>query len=397
MHAVKSVHGDDSEIDWEIEAARCERYGWQVNRTVRETRRRLFWGSLLADDSLTVLQALAAEGYGVYHTMVFVESNTTQMLTPRQMRFVPGSEELAWLKQLFGPTTNVVVEQYFDYPGTPDGMVREFMQRDVIHHAWKRLGMREDDVAVLSDVDETWSRDVLRAAQICDVEQFQPGQSCHLPKLAARSLIFEMSPECLVWPKTWYHPDMVVGECIEGVGNQLGRLRAVREHKGWAGQRIRGMGFAGHDDYELLANASLYPLWSPTDMRTLSGNRYGSLPRPSDDAGWVHTAYHFHNFFDTDQAIDVLRHKYKTYGHPLHDALTAPLVELHADLNFSVRCLLDLPIDDNDTERSDRLLSSFGAIQGPKPAFFVDDQLRRRMHAALRRRVEEDIEKHKKD
>jgi len=51
-----------------------------------------------------------------------------------------------------------------------------------------------------------------------------------------------------------------------------------------------------------------------------------------------HTAYHFHNFFDT---IQKLRFKYKTYGHPVNNALTRPLGEFHEDVDLAVRCIMN--------------------------------------------------------
>lgn len=67
------------------EKYRCQLYGFKYcNETKPCPRRRLFMGSLIADDSWDVIHAVAAEGYGMYHTVTFIESNTTQNGSPRK-------------------------------------------------------------------------------------------------------------------------------------------------------------------------------------------------------------------------------------------------------------------------------------------------------------------------
>jgi hypothetical protein len=50
-----------------------------LNRT---SRRRVFMGALIADDPWDTLMAIAAEAYGIYQTVAFIESNTTQSYFP---------------------------------------------------------------------------------------------------------------------------------------------------------------------------------------------------------------------------------------------------------------------------------------------------------------------------
>jgi hypothetical protein len=85
------------------EEERCGRYGFgYLNRT---SRRHVFMGALIADDPWDTLMAIAAEAYGIYHTVAFIKSNTTQSYFPRELRFYPRSSNLARLQRgdLFGP------------------------------------------------------------------------------------------------------------------------------------------------------------------------------------------------------------------------------------------------------------------------------------------------------
>ena len=76
-----------------IEEIRCEKFG-PLAYGGRTRRRRIFAGSLLADDSWHSLGSSALESYGIYHSITFVESNRTQSYEPRSLRFVPGSDDL---------------------------------------------------------------------------------------------------------------------------------------------------------------------------------------------------------------------------------------------------------------------------------------------------------------
>lgn len=94
----------DEQIIPDVERKRCERYGLEYNPN-RAERRRLFYGATLADDSFFLLQTLATEGYNLYHTAAFVESNTTHTRSPRDVRFGPHSDNLKILQTMFGPDT----------------------------------------------------------------------------------------------------------------------------------------------------------------------------------------------------------------------------------------------------------------------------------------------------
>ena len=236
----------DETINVTEEEERCERYGFEyLNRTAR---RRVFMGALIADDPWDTLTAIAAEAYGIYHTVAFIESNTTQSYFPRELRFYPGSSELKRLQSgdLFGPNTTVTVDYYIDSPdpdqNPDDPLVREHMQREMIAPRWKQNGMQPDDIGVVMDTDETFTRDFLRALQLCDVPEFRPGQDCLAPKILGASIVFEGSPECIVKDKLLWRPDMVLGECIDLIGNDTLHAPGLREFQGIHGRRAYGYG-----------------------------------------------------------------------------------------------------------------------------------------------------------
>ena len=204
---------DDSNINVEEEKKRCASYNFGFpNATIPLRRRRLFYGALIAADSTEVIKATSMEQYNIFHTVSLIESNKTHNLTPKKWRFF-GSEDaskrLSWLYQLYGPKTKVSMDYYvpsLEKGDETDSMYLDFYQREGHSYRWKFNGMRPDDVAIIGDLDETYSRDFLRALQICDVPQFRPGQNCKSPKVIASTVIFESSPECAWKGRRWYHP-----------------------------------------------------------------------------------------------------------------------------------------------------------------------------------------------
>ena len=341
------VDENDDNIDPILEEERCRRYQFTFNNSTttrrrRRRRRRIFWGSLLADDSWHVLALQAMETYGLLHTVAFVESNTTQSLRNRTIRFPPNDIRTQLLKSslLWGPSTQVSVDYYVkdaDPFFLSRGLWRENDQRSMILERWKQNGMRPDDIGYLSDVDEVVSRDFLRALQICDnIPAFRDESPHHHDcsknaKITATAVVFEGSPKCLQIPRRWNHPDFIIGECIDGIGNTTRHPPVPREQYGGANMRIKNLpplppsGIGG-------------PLWDANDFRMekrgsvrISGNS------KSLGKNQLKTGYHFHNFFDS---MDVMRRKYRTYGHPVTEAYTRSLTDIQRnDLGFMVDCL----------------------------------------------------------
>jgi len=383
-------------IDNEDNQARCARYGWDYKP--REKPRRIFFGSLIADDSLGTLMIHATEAYGIYHTVVFVESNLTQTATVRPLRFAEGSERLQYIQSgIFGPSTNVHVDYFFNETLTAGNytitqpMARERIQRNLIVERWKQSGMRPDDIGIVSDVDETFSRDVLRAVQVCDVPQFRPDQDCHLPRLTAETLIFESSPECMQKGRRWIHPDMIIGECIEGIGDPTGHPVPMRQYFG-LGMRNKGYGYKGaHDYYRMDNSTGKYPLWNIADIRELNGYEYikWNETREQGQLAAYATGFHFHNFFEE---LETLRTKYLTYAHPHANAMSITLSSMHDDIDLMVRCVKGLPNPNRTLVR--RFLGGFEDVLGPKPIFFQNGTYRHQRHSTVRRILNEDEKRH---
>ena len=67
--------------------------------------------------------------------------------------------------------------------------------------------MRDDDIAIMRNADEIFTRDFLRAMQICDIAEFRPDQNCKAPKVIANTVVFESSPNCPTKDRRWHHPE----------------------------------------------------------------------------------------------------------------------------------------------------------------------------------------------
>ena len=129
------------------------------------------------------------------------------------------SQNLYQIYHYFGPKTKVSVDYYSFHLKEGYGLLRESIMREGNNFRWALNGMRPDDLAIVADADETFSRDFLRALQICDVKAFRPVQDCKFLKIMSTSIMFESTPECLARETKWYHPDVVVGECVDQIGN----------------------------------------------------------------------------------------------------------------------------------------------------------------------------------
>mmetsp|Transcript_1703 Transcript_1703/g.2335 ORF Transcript_1703/g.2335 Transcript_1703/m.2335 type:complete len:470 (-) Transcript_1703:223-1632(-) len=324
----------DKDVDSKAEVERCKRYGFNYDGRIK--RRRIFYGSLIADDSWHILNIAAMEAYGIYDTVALVESDKTQMQISRDIRFSPGSQRLKLLQNsMWGPSARVSVDYYHDDPRKKgkgrkaEGLLRENLQRDIIMERWQQNNMTAGDIGLISDIDEVPTRDFLRSLQVCDVPEFRQGQDCKQPKILCSTLVFEGSPECISKGRRWHHPDFILGECVEGIGDK-------QKHK----PVKRKMSFGTYVRPSSWENTSMtmFPLWDATDFRMGNGGRIVS----GNDG--LHTAFHFHNFFDS---LSILRKKYKTYGHPVHDALEKPLGLIEEDVDFMVDCLMNRTEDGN--------------------------------------------------
>ena len=59
---------------------------------------------------------------------------------------------------MYGPRTKVSVDYYSSHMEGGHDLLRDFVQREGNNFRWKMNGMREDDVGIVSDTDETFTR-----------------------------------------------------------------------------------------------------------------------------------------------------------------------------------------------------------------------------------------------
>ena len=241
--------------------------------------------------------------------------------------------------------------------------------------------MKQNDIGIVSDVDEMFTRDFLLAAMTCDIPAFQPGQDCRSPKVIAKTLVFESSPECVTDERSWYHPDMILGECLDTIGDSTLHKPGERDYKnGTLGDRKKGYG-RNENDYAMMPNTTMFPLWKPSDFRMAQGGNMFSDRLVGQGNGY--TGYHLHNFFES---VPVLRHKYKTYGHSARNALKMPLGNIHEDLHFAINCVTQRP----NLKAYKRKAGGFEAIVGWKPLLFEHSEYRSLRNHELREMVLED-------
>jgi hypothetical protein len=402
---------DDEYIDVDIERERCSRYNWNLVNETHPTRRRLFMGALLGDDSLEVLRAVSTESYGIYHTVSYVEGFQAHDLSSRAMRYYDNDDNddddvgderragnatrgdgdddgkkssssssarmdnLMTLLHLYGPNTRVSVDYYNttmkQLVGQFGDLFMDFVGREGNTYRWHLNGMTEEDVGIIGDADEVFTRDFLRALQVCDVPELRRGQNCLEPQIKSSTLVYESSPECLTRDRRWFHPDAILGECVNYVGNETVHPPSLRDYADRHGLEIPGYGAGGSDfrpNYTLYHETGMgppdaYPLWHGTDIRMKwIGNTYSK----NDGSA---TAYHFHNYFEN---ADGIHRKYATYGHAKGDrAYDMPIWALQEDIKVGVDCA---------NRVGDGYLEFENSGGSVLPIYYLNEENRRRRH-----------------
>lgn len=375
-------------IDQEDINEKCNRYG--LNVTKHPQKRRLFFGSMIADEEWELLKIHAVETYNVYHVAAFVEANTTHDGSPRTVRFLGegGKAKEVQKSQLFGNQTSVIFDDvwYTDDPGLLF-MDRESEQRNAIVGVWKRAGMRPNDIGVMGDVDEVFARDLLRALQHCDFPILRPGQTCQTPKLIPATIQYETSPYC-VKKNRWFHPDVIKGECIDGIGDPTERMVPPRSYRRRYGERTHDWGFSDQHRYpDYVKNSSRFPLFNGADIRTTAGATGATdivhrKRRPKNYSETVSgTAYHFHNWFAN---FSTVRNKYTTYAHGDPLSLKRTLGNVADDIDVFVRCVHGL---DNSypviTAGREYYVKKDKLWFPQKPIYFTDEAYCRQRHELM--------------
>ena len=358
------------QIDESDDVIRCRRYGF-TETLPTTTRRRIFFGALLAEETWELLEIVAAEAYGIFEGMVFVESNRTQSFAPRNIK---RTNHTATLKKLFG-TKKVQVRTYVNEVNWNRTMWREHDQREEILKGWKELGMQPDDIAYMGDTDETFTRDFLRAVQRCYVASLDyDATQCHYSRnrVFAASRMFFSSPECMSRDHAIFHPDMTLGHCVEGIGDASVHPIAPRVDRY---KRAPGFGNGCRDRAnETKASA----LWNAADFRVNPCGGTGKMLvntklHPELD---MHTGFHFHNFFANAEA---LRFKYATYGHYHKDAYTRNLLHL-GSVSMVWQCTQNLTDQELPSLNRRPEPGKFAGLKPFLPIYFQDADYRRRRH-----------------
>ena len=170
---------------------RCHRYGFgAVGSTTKDTnrkpgkfnllngnkskrkRRRIFLGVLIASEPWELFEIVTTETYGLYDGIVLVESNRTINFSPRQVTLVDNTVESSAggmgstttpnssittttthiIQHLF-QTQNVQLRFYVNEDATINDLDRESAQREDVVLGWKELGMKGEDIGIISDMD----------------------------------------------------------------------------------------------------------------------------------------------------------------------------------------------------------------------------------------------------
>jgi len=349
----RAIADEEEAIDPSVEKERCANFSAKMFYGGRTERRRIFVGSLIADDSWHVIAANVLETYGVFHSVTFVESNRTQSFQKRELRFTPGSDDLKLLQSgIYGPNTPVYLEHFVHEEERDKGMIREHMMRSVILDKWKELGMTREDIGLIIDMDEIPSREFLRAAQICEFADnawdTDASQTCRVPLVRMGMPMFEGSPKCIHKGKRlpifrFVSATMVIGACIEGIGDSNRHPAVPRNNNDVNGKPIGGRqhGYGLNYNWDKMPNGlnGFFPLFNAADFRQMLG---------VTSIGGGKAGYHLHNFFDSFEKI---RFKYAFFGHEHSHAFQAPLGAVNADLNLLVKCVHNISDEGNRKQR----------------------------------------------
>jgi hypothetical protein len=239
---------------------------------------------------------------------------------------------------------------------------------------WKEAGMTPEDVGVVADIDEVFSRDFLRAVQTCDFPELNPGQSCQKPKICpsthrhskGRRIVSRRkngstrtSSVVNVW-KVLVTPQNVSFLCATSNGDMESATCRTDD--------TISTNFPEH-----VHKSGRYPLLNGNDIRNIHGDRgmpytFINTPGHGDTAAYG-VAYHFHNWFTDSQ---VLRHKYMTYSHADSDVMTKTLSEAGEDLDILVRCSKGLNNTANPSDWSETYYDQRWNVTGPRPIFFLN-------------------------
>ena len=185
--------------------------------------------------------------------------------------------------------------------------------------------------------------------------------------------------------------DMVIGQCIEEIGDKTMNVIAPRD--GYRREAGYGRDCESHEKSFYKIEGNKYPLWNAGDFRMACGGRMYEMNGANRQNRSKYSAFHLHNFFAD---FNTTRRKYLTYGHPNHLAMTARLEDIEGDLKLLYRCsmnLTDAPLNHEsfpNDQRYQRVVGGIKSVLPPWPIYFTDPEYRERKHSALQKKVWED-------
>ena len=304
-------HTYQNEIDTLEDRQRCQRYGFGTELRSQNQRRNIYFGSLIASEPWELFEIVGTEAYNIYEGIVLVESNRTQAYHPRNVTRALTEQHRrlteSIITELFFDTTTtaatatetttmssssskkkkVQIRYFFDERHELKDMEREHAQRQDILRGWKELGMETNDVGILSDIDEVFTRDFLRAIQVCDnIPQLSYDTTQCRPDLMglrATTQVYEGSPECITDDRSWYHPSIFVGGCLEEIGDvskhpTAPRTQHSRETKQY-GERLAGWGHTWPSRWN--ESNPYIPLSNGGDFRDMGAYHSVKLQQPA--------------------------------------------------------------------------------------------------------------------
>ncbi|KAL7551600.1 hypothetical protein ACHAWF_014793 [Thalassiosira exigua] len=153
----------------------CARYGLGFTNKTLARKRRIFLGVMIGDDSMQAMRSIGAETYNIFHTVSFIETHLTH-----NWIYSLKSDNLQRLHEWFGPKTKVSVDYYVSALNLGDYfMLTDTLRREGSNLRWELNGMSKEDVGIIADTGETFSKDILWALSACDFPELLPDQTCY--------------------------------------------------------------------------------------------------------------------------------------------------------------------------------------------------------------------------
>ena len=364
------------EMDAQAHSMRCRRFGMSFSEA-QKRQRRVFFGTILMDEPWEVLEILAAEYYGLLHTMVFVEPTRDVYGKPRTPLRLQATQVL---KSMFGVENIRIVKFDVDDEKVKGDLLLDTARNRIVKE-WIDMGMTGEDLALMSGVDEVFARDYITAIIYCESPEFKIDvHKCRYNRVKSfgHNQVYEASPECVSRTKVYDHPEVMIGACMEGIGSETENRLAPRDETGV--NRAKGWNCEDRSEEEKIKDQT-YPLWSGADLRSLCG---GKQIRFQANMHQRYSAFHFRNFFNTARDM---RLKFTTEDKLYEKSMD----DLGEDMRVTYRCLKD--IDDEQDAVTKREPGGFKVLKPMTPLYLADENYRKKAHERAVKKILEDEKK----